>query len=94
MSSAEIYAKEVHDELLRYAAWLPTENVKVGDIGVLRNNIFTRQAHLKDLGVDFKIVKDPATEAAFKFMSADTTETQVSAGAAGTGVHPFCETKS
>lgn len=84
MSSAEIYAKEVHDQLLRYAAWLPTEKVSVGDIGVLQNNIFSRQAHLKDLGIDAKIVKDPATDAAYKFMSAETTETEVSAGAGGT----------
>jgi hypothetical protein len=84
MSSAEIYAKEVHDELQRYATWLPTERIKVGDVGILRNHIFSREAHLTDFGITAPVVVDPATNATYKFMSADATETQAGAGAAGT----------
>lgn len=84
MSSAEIYATEVHNELQRYATWLPTERVKVGDVGILRNNIFIPEAHLTDFGITAPVVVDPATNATYKFMSADTTETQGGAGATGT----------
>lgn len=83
MSSAEIYTKEIHDQLQRYATWLPSERVTVGDVGVLRDNIFTREAHLTDFGINATAVKDPATNATYKFMSAKTSETQGSVGAAG-----------
>ena len=84
MSSAEKYTKEIHDQLQRYATWLPSERVNVGDVGVLRNNIFTREAHLTDFGINAAAVKDPAINATYKFMSAKTSETQGGAGAAGT----------
>ena len=38
-------------------------------LGLLRDNIFIREAHLKDFGIEADVAKDPATDAVYKFMS-------------------------
>jgi hypothetical protein len=83
MSAADVYTKEVHDQLKRYAAWLPTDHVAVGDVGQLQGNIFVRATDLKHLGISANVVKDPNTRATYKFMSAGAKEVAVDASASG-----------
>ena len=51
MSAAETYTKEVHQKLERYATWLPTDKIAVGDLGFLRGDRFYRIAHLNDFEI-------------------------------------------
>lgn len=58
---ADLYVNGVRKKLRNYfAAWLPTEKLALGDIGVLKGNFFTRTGSLQDLGIPFKIRKDTA----------------------------------
>jgi hypothetical protein len=57
---AEIYIDGVKRKLKNYyAAWLPNEKLKLGDIGILDGNLFTRLTSLADLGIAFAERKDP-----------------------------------
>jgi len=83
MSAADVYATEVHRQLKRYATWLPTDNVTVGAVGQLQGKIFTRLSDLKNFGISVNAVKDPNTEATYKFMSSGTKEVAIDASASG-----------
>jgi hypothetical protein len=82
-SAARAYTKEVHNKLEKYATWLPGENVQVGDVGQLQNEVFHRLAHLKDFKIACNVVKDPNSKTTYKCMSSTTRETEVSASAKG-----------
>ncbi|MDO7173713.1 hypothetical protein [Mariniflexile sp. AS56] len=41
-----------------YATWNPGVPLKLGDIGTLNNNVFTRLAGLSDRGIDFEVRTD------------------------------------
>lgn len=48
---AEVYINGIKKKLKNYfAAWLPNEDIKLGDIGVLDGNLFTRVTSLNKLG--------------------------------------------
>jgi hypothetical protein len=47
------YARELHDQFGYLATWLPTANLKLGDIGTIRDGVFERSGNLKDLGITF-----------------------------------------
>jgi hypothetical protein len=55
------YAKEIHDQYGYLAAWLPTANMQVGDIGTIKDGIFEKTGNLKDLGISFTSQADPQT---------------------------------
>jgi hypothetical protein len=84
MSAATAYAKEIHQQLQRYATWLPTDAVKVGAVGFLQNNLFYKIGHLKDFNISFTEVRDPDAKATYKLMSSSTRELQVSGSSTGT----------
>jgi len=83
VSAADVYSKEVHSQLKRYATWLPTEEVKVGTVGQLQGKIFVPLSDLKTFGISANVVKDPSTQAAYKFMSSGTKEVALDASAGG-----------
>jgi hypothetical protein len=83
MSAADAYTKEVHNQLKRYAAWLPTDHVAVGDVGQLQGNIFVPATNLKHFGISVNVVKDPNTRSTYKFMSSGAKEVAVNASARG-----------
>jgi hypothetical protein len=83
MSAASLYTNEVHDQLERYAMWLPTDPVSVGDVGQLQGNMFVRVADLNHFGISANVVKDPNTRATYKFMSSGAKEVAVDASARG-----------
>jgi len=52
-SAAEIYVKGVRKKFEKYyAAWLPNEKFRLGDVGVIENDFFTRLTSLgeRELG--------------------------------------------
>lgn len=54
-SPAELYVNGIKRKLNNYyAAWLPNEKLKLGDIGVLQGNFFRRITKLEDLGIAFE----------------------------------------
>src|ERR1017187_1991910 len=83
MGAADVYAEEVHKQLKRYATWLPTDPVSVGDVGQLQGEIFTRVSNLKNFGISVNAVNDPNTRATYKFMSSGAKEIAIGASATG-----------
>jgi hypothetical protein len=69
-----------------YATWNPGVNLKLGDIGLLKNNVFTRISNLASLGVAFGIREDP-TKLPLEYQSQGAVEvtTKVSGTAAPVG---------
>jgi hypothetical protein len=84
MSAATVYAEVIHQQLQRYATWLPTDAVKVGSVGFLQNNLFYKIGHLKDFNIPFIEATDPDAKATYKVMSSGTREFQVSGSSTGT----------
>ena len=64
MSIAEQYAKEMKKKFGNYyVAWTPGKPLKLGDIGILKNNVFERQGSLSEsFNITFKIRKDTKKE--------------------------------
>ena len=83
MSAADVYTKEVHSQLERYATWLPTDNITVGAVGQLQGKIFVPLSHLKNFGISANVVRDPNTQATYKFMSSGAKEVAIDASASG-----------
>jgi hypothetical protein len=60
---AELYVSGIKKKLKNYyAAWLPSEKLKLGDVGVLSGTLFTRLTSLADLGISF--AERPDTDSA------------------------------
>lgn len=59
MSSAqEQYTDEMKKRFGYYATWNPGVPLKIGDIGVFNDNVFTRLSSLPDRGIEFEIRED------------------------------------
>jgi hypothetical protein len=51
---AELYTNGIKKKFANYfAAWLPGDKFRLGDIGIIRNNLFTRVITLGELGIEF-----------------------------------------
>jgi hypothetical protein len=51
----ELYAKEMYTRTGYFAAWLPSMPVALGDVGVLKNNRFSKITTLAQLDVSFQV---------------------------------------
>lgn len=51
----EIYTKEIYREFGYFVTWLPSLQIKLGDVGVLKGNQFTKITTLKEQKIPFKI---------------------------------------
>jgi hypothetical protein len=52
---ADLYIDGIKKKLKNHwAAWLPSEKLKLGDVGILNGNLFTRLTSLSALGIKFK----------------------------------------
>lgn len=57
---AELYVRGVKKKFNNYyAAWLPTERFTLGDVGILKRDLFTRVTNLKALGISFQTDSKP-----------------------------------
>ena len=56
--SNQNYVKEIKKSLGYFATWLPGTPLELGDIGVFRNNIFTKIGNVRDEGIEFSIEPD------------------------------------
>ena len=66
----QLYAREVKDNLeVVYATFPITEGYKLGDFGLLKDDLFTRLGNVSQFGIDFG-VRQGATESTVKFVSA------------------------
>ena len=55
----EVYVNGVKKELNNYyGAWLPSTRYELGDVGLLKNNLFDRVTSLKNLGISFTPSRD------------------------------------
>lgn len=60
MASAQAqYTDEMKKRFGYLATWNPGVPLKLGDIGTLKNNIFTRLSNVHDLGLEFEVRHDP-----------------------------------
>jgi hypothetical protein len=60
MRTSKKYTRELKQQFGYLATWLPGTPISLGDIGVLRNNEFTKISNLSDLGITFEIEPDLA----------------------------------
>ena len=57
---AELYVRGVRKKFNNYyAAWPPTERFALGDVGILKRDLFTRVTQLKALGISFQTRSKP-----------------------------------
>jgi hypothetical protein len=62
MTPADLYINGIKKKLKNYyAAWLPNEKLRLGDVGILDGNMFTRVTSLGALGVPFTERADQAS---------------------------------
>ena len=54
----EQYTDELYENFGYFATWEPGTTRELGEVGELRNNEFIRVTNLKNLKIDFKIIKD------------------------------------
>lgn len=59
---AASYTKSMYAKFQRCAAWPPGQRVKLGDIGVIKDNVFDRKQSLSDLKFKFKIRSGAPTD--------------------------------
>lgn len=57
-SAQEQYTDEMKKKFGYYATWNPGVPLKLGDIGTLNDNVFTRLSNLSDRGIEFEIRED------------------------------------
>lgn len=87
MASAE---KQYTSEMMKkfggyYATWNPGVNLQLGDVGVLKNNVFTRYSNLADIGIAFEVRED-TTRLPIEYQSQGAV--QVTTKAAGSASFP------
>jgi hypothetical protein len=59
---AELYVSGIKKKFANYfAAWLPGEKLRLGDVGVIENNLFTRITSLENIGINFTERADNAS---------------------------------
>jgi hypothetical protein len=56
------YTKEMAKQFGYLAAWTPGVQIALGDVGVLKDNLFTRVSSLKNLGIPFDATSDTSEE--------------------------------
>ena len=59
MKTSKKYTKELYRQFGYLATWLPGTPIALGDIGILRNNEFTKISTLESQGIKFDVVDDP-----------------------------------
>jgi hypothetical protein len=79
------YAKEMHERFGYLATWTPGVQLSLGDVGVVRDNVFTRLTTLGNLGISFKI-RDDATAEDIRYVSSGCVS--ITFKAAGTAPAP------
>ena len=57
-SAQEQYTDEMKKKFGYYAIWNPGVPLKLGDIGIFKDNAFTRISDLESLGIDFETRND------------------------------------
>lgn len=61
MNPAQMYVNGIKEKLvLYYAAWLPNTQLRLGDIGELKDNFFQPVRNLKDMNIAFEELPDPS----------------------------------
>jgi len=55
------YTKEMAKKFGYFATWEPGTSVRIGDVGILKKNLFTRTGGLTDLGIAFRTGEDETT---------------------------------
>ena len=58
MRTSRKYTRELKRQFSYLATWLPGTPLDLGDIGILKRNIFTKISNLSDLNIQFDIEKD------------------------------------
>lgn len=67
MNIASIYCTEIRRNFRKYFGnWEPTESIKLGDIGIIKNNMFIHKANIESFGIkDFAIDEQDAGDKSF-----------------------------
>lgn len=60
MKLSKQYCKELYDTLNYHATWFPNEILMLGDIGVIKDQQFEREASLKDWGISYETTTEIA----------------------------------
>lgn len=79
-SPVKLYHQEMHKNLGYFAAWLPSSELALGDIGVLEAGRFRKQASLKELKIPY-VVGSEGTPVTLSYSSAASRKPGLSAGA-------------
>jgi hypothetical protein len=72
------YTRELRDRFGYSATWVPTSEIRIGDVGMLRHHEFERLATLADFGVSFD-VRESRAEASIDYASEGAVSVAVKA---------------
>jgi len=84
-SPVKLYQQELHNNLGYFATWLPGDDIRLGDIGVLQAGRFHKLASLQELGIPCTAGTSGQPQILNYSSTADTTVSS-SAGAASPGI--------
>ncbi len=68
-SPRDTYIKELHKGFGYFATWHPGEPIEIGDVGILRGNLFTRLTNVKDTPVGLVAVRPDNTAEDLSYVS-------------------------
>jgi len=69
------YTKEIHKQLGYWGTWLPSTQLNLGDIGIIRNNVFHPISSLKKENISFSISRKKE-EVSHEYASKDAVDIQ------------------
>lgn len=58
MKTSKKYTRELKRQFGYFATWLPGTPLELGDIGIMKGNVFTKISNLSDFDLDFEIEVD------------------------------------
>jgi hypothetical protein len=79
------YAAEMKERFGYYGTWPPTLGIKIGDVGVIKSEVFQRESSLSDLGIRCEVAPDPNSIDYLEYASSDAVELQSKSGGIAAG---------
>jgi hypothetical protein len=77
----KLYTREMYENFGYFATWVPTVQVRLGDVGIFHGPGFERVTSLRDEGIPFE-VRDDGGSANLEYTSADAVSIQLKAAGA------------
>jgi hypothetical protein len=94
-SAMRVYTKQMHRRFGYFATWLPGVPLRLGDVGIMKRNVFEKRTTLKNLLVDFDPYEDQTpTDLEFSYGSGTDVAFKASGSAVPSGCQSLAEAEA